>query len=125
MQSYHIKTAPSKPDPCLECNGKINVFLGNNSHDNVFDIVYGKDMWVFPWTRCISMHVTVTLPDNTIGLIVNPISTKLIVETNIITDTQDITVNVRKRGFLPKKIKAGTKIARLAIIESKECHLLI
>lgn len=89
-----------------------------------------KNKWVFPFKRTrIPLNISsITLPDNTIGIIsdmfVNSFSYS--VKSNFITCGEECTaIEIRSKTLLPFRIKKCEIIAILRIIPTLECHAII
>lgn len=88
-----------------------------------------KDKWVFPFKRTkIKLNIlTMTFPDNTIGIIdSNPVynSDYDILSKYIINDLYGAYIEVRSKRLIPFKINKCTAISVLHIIPSLECHIV-
>lgn len=85
-----------------------------------------KDKWVFPFKRTrIKLNIaSVTLPDNTIGIISGQWMCYS-VETKVAAYWHDFDeVTIVSKKLLPFKIKKGSVVANLFVISAMECHVV-
>ena len=89
-----------------------------------------KNKWIFPFKRTrIQLNIlSITLPDNTVGIIsdafINSFSYK--VKPNLIVhDGECTSIEIRSKSLLPFRIKKYETVAILRIIPTLECHAII
>lgn len=89
-----------------------------------------KNKWVFPFKRTrIPLNIlSITLPDNTVGIVsdafINSFSYN--VKPNLIVHDGECTaIEIRSKSLLPFRIKKYETVAILRIIPTLECHAII
>lgn len=102
----------------------------HNQGDAGYDIYTSKTKWVWPFKITkIPVNVKIALPNNTFGLVTvrSCMCDKGIDVLNGIIDEPYRGVPhvaTHRIGILPRRIKAGSRIAQLVIIPYVECHLV-
>ena len=89
-----------------------------------------KNKWIFPFKRTrIQLNIlSITFPDNTVGIIsdafINSFSYN--VKPNLIVHDGECTaIEIRSKSLLPFRIKKYETVALLRIIPTLECHAII
>lgn len=89
-----------------------------------------KNKWVFPFKRTrIPLNISsITLPDNTVGIISDAFinSFSYSVKPNLIVHGGECTaIEIHSKSLLPFRIKKYETVAILRIIPTLECHAII
>ena len=89
-----------------------------------------KNKWVFPFKRTrIPLNIlSITLPDNTVGIVSDAFinSFSYSVKPNLIVHGGECTaIEIRSKSLLPFRIKKYETVAILRIIPTLECHAII
>lgn len=89
-----------------------------------------KNKWVFPFKKTrIPLNISsITLPDNTVGIISDAFinSFSYSVKLNLIVHGGECTViEIHSKSLLPFRIKKYETVAILRIIPTLECHAII
>ena len=89
-----------------------------------------KNKWVFPFKRTrIPLNIlSITLPDNTVGIVSDAFinSFSYSVKPNLIVHGGEYTaIEIHSKSLLPFRIKKYETVAILRIIPTLECHAII
>lgn len=89
-----------------------------------------KDCWVFPWKDTqLPINVnTMSVSDNVCGIATTCAfcEDRLNVYPRIVTSLFDVSfLRARGKGILPKRVKAGTMVARIVFVKQIECQLVL
>ena len=89
-----------------------------------------KNKWVFPFKRTrIPLNIlSITLPDNTVGIVSDAFinSFSYSVKPNLIVHGGEYTaIEIHSKSLLPFRIKKYETVAILRIISTLECHAII
>ena len=93
----------------------------HNRKDAGYDLYITKTTWIWPFKiNKVPVNMKIILPDNTFGLITGRSSTtekSIMIVNGIIDETYRGTPHVEayKIGLLPKRIKAGARIAQMIV----------
>lgn len=102
--------------------------LHRNGKDDSFLVSVAKDTWVFPW-KAVSIYtgITIRIPNNTMALFTGCpwiLEDKIHVHPQVLPDGSCVYPVVSKIGIFPRKLKKGTYVGILTLVNTKEAALV-